>query len=70
MSRLLIAPFLRWAGKLRHPALFKLTAILFLISALLPDPIPFIDEILLGLATLLFANWKNRNSAPIDIQRR
>lgn len=69
MSRFLIAPFLTWAGRLRHPTLFKLTAILFVVSALLPDPIPFIDEILLGLATLLFANWKNRR-APIEMPRR
>jgi len=69
MAGVFVAPFLKWAGKLRHPTLFKLTAILFVINTLLPDPIPFIDEILLGLATLLFASWKNRN-APIDVPRR
>ncbi|TWI12096.1 hypothetical protein IP93_01377 [Lysobacter ruishenii] len=26
----------------------------------LPDAVPFIDEILLGLGTLLLANWKDR----------
>ena len=28
----------------------------------LPDAVPFIDEILLGLGTLLLANWKNRKA--------
>ena len=69
MAGILAARFLEWAGRLRHPTLFKLTAILFVVNTLLPDPIPFIDEILLGLATLLFANWKNRG-APIDVPRR
>ncbi len=28
------------------------------------DPIPFIDEILFGLGTLLLANWKRRKDPP------
>ena len=64
MSRLLIAPFLNWARKLRHPTLFKLTAALFVISMLTPDPFPFVEEILFGLGTLLLANWKKRKDVP------
>lgn len=65
MTRLLLAPLLRWAGRLRHPTLFKLTAVLFAISLLWPfDPIPLIDEIILGLSTLLLANWKDRSTPP------
>lgn len=84
MSRMLIGPFLAWARKLRYPTLFKLTAALFVFSLLLPpglDPIPFLDEILLGLGTLLLANWHSRKEAtpaadedparkpPIDLPR-
>lgn len=70
MSRLLIAPFLNWARKLKHPALFKLVAALFLLDMFIPDVIPFVDEILLGLGTLLLANWKNRGaSADADPAR-
>jgi hypothetical protein len=65
MKSLLLAPFLRWAGRLRHPTLFKLTAGLFALSVVVsPDPIPFLDEIVLGLATLLLANWKGRAGPP------
>lgn len=67
MKRLLLAPFLRWAGRLRHPTLFAITAALFGLDLLIPDFIPFVDEILLGLATMLFANWKSRSSRPIDV---
>lgn len=59
----LLVPFLAFARRLRYPTLFKVTAVLFAISLLWPfDPIPFIDEILLGLGTLLLANWKNRDA--------
>ena len=60
MRHLLLGPFLNWARKLKYPALFKLVAALFLVTMVVPDPIPFIDEILLGLGTLLLANWKKR----------
>ena len=62
----LLLPLLNWAGKLRYPTLFKITAALFAINLFVFDPIPFVDEILLGLGTLLLANWKNRNARPID----
>lgn len=65
MKHLLLAPLLRWAGRLRHPTLFKLTAAAFAVSVLWPfDPIPLIDEIVLGLGTLLLANWKS-SKAPL-----
>ena len=38
----------------------KLTAALFAVNLVLPDPIPFVDELAFGLATLLLANWKRR----------
>lgn len=62
MKHLLLAPFLRWAGRLRHPTLFAITAGLFALDLLVPDFIPLADEILLGLATLLLANWKDRGA--------
>ena len=65
MPNPLLAPFLAFARRLRYPTLFKVTAVLFAISLLWPfDPIPFIDEILLGLGTLLLANWKDRDTKP------
>lgn len=60
----LLAPFLAWASKLRHPALLKIIGALFLLSVLLPDPVPLLDEIILGLGALLLAQWKARPSRP------
>lgn len=58
------APVLSWARQLRYPTLFKLTAALFLIDLCLPDPMPFVDEIVFGLGTLLLANWRTRRVPP------
>ena len=65
MATPLLLPVLNWARKLRYPTLFKITAALFAITLVVPDPIPFVDEILLGLGTLLLANWKNRKNPPV-----
>ena len=62
MANPMLLPLMNWARGLRYPTLFKITAVAFAISVLWPfDPIPFIDEIVLGLGTLLLANWKDRN---------
>lgn len=67
MANPLLAPLLRWLGKLSYPRLFMLAAGLFIADVIIPDFIPFADEILLGLGTLLLANWKNRKpSAPAE----
>lgn len=49
-----------WAGRLRFPYLFVLTAGLFLVDLVLPDAIPLVDEIFLGLSALLLGSWKHR----------
>jgi hypothetical protein len=49
-----------WAGRLRFPYLFLLTAGLFLVDLFLPDAIPLVDEIFLALSALLLGSWKRR----------
>jgi hypothetical protein len=51
---------LAFASRLRFPWLFALTAVLFLVDLVVPDAIPLADEVLLGLATLLFGSWRKR----------
>ena len=60
MPNPLLAPVLGWFGKLSYPRLFLVTAALFVADMLIPDIIPFADELLLGLGTLLLASWKRR----------
>lgn len=60
MADPLLTPLLRFFGRLSYPRLFALTAALFALDVVIPDFVPFADEILLGLGTLLLANWKKR----------
>ena len=50
----------RFAGRLRFPQLFAFTGTLFLLDLLIPDLIPFADELMLGLLTLMLGTWKKR----------
>ena len=56
----LVALVARFASKLRYPTLFMLTAALFLLDLVIPDMIPFADELLLGLGTLVLAGLRGR----------
>ncbi len=47
-------------SQLRFPYLFLLTAAVFLLDVLVPDLVPFADEILLGLGTLLLSKLKRK----------
>ena len=67
MPNPLLIPLLGWIRRLSHPRLFALTGALFLVTLVVPDPIPFVDELLLGLGTIAFANWKNRSAGPPPI---
>lgn len=64
MPNPITSPLLRWAGDLRFPRLAMITAGLFVADLLVPDFIPFVDEILLGLGTLLLSQLRNRKQPP------
>jgi hypothetical protein len=49
---------------LRFPALFVLFALATAVDLVVPDVIPFIDEIGLALLTLLFGLWRERRPRP------
>ena len=57
-----VISFLLRRFNLRFPGVFLILAILTLADLLIPDLIPFVDEIGLALLTLMFAMWKNRRS--------
>jgi hypothetical protein len=58
MARLLVG--LLEGLHLRFPTLFALFAVLTVLDLVLPDPIPFADELGLALLTLLFGLWRQR----------
>lgn len=56
----LAGAFLRWASGLRFPYLLLLVSALFIGNLLIPDVIPFVDEIIMALVTLLLASLKKK----------
>ncbi len=54
----LIELFLAYANQLKYKKLFLLILSLFVIDLLVPDMVPMIDEIILGLLAIILANWK------------
>lgn len=65
MALLVTKPLMRWMERLSYPRLFAVAAVLFGINMLVIDPIPFVDEILFGVVTLLLAGLKKRHE-PAD----
>ena len=59
-----VALVARFAARLRYPTLFWIAAALFAVDLVIPDAIPFADEILLGLGTLLLARLTGRSAKP------
>jgi uncharacterized protein DUF6116 len=55
----LIAAFLAFANKLKFKNLFLIVIGLFVTDLFIPDFIPLIDEIILGLLAIILANWKD-----------
>ncbi len=55
-----LANYLLRRFKLRFPTLVLLLGILTLVDLVIPDFIPFLDEIVLALLTALFAMWRDR----------
>lgn len=49
-----------WARRLRFPQLFALTVGLLVLDIFIPDFVPFADEIVLALATLLLGSLRRR----------
>jgi hypothetical protein len=66
----ILAALLKYADRLKFRQLFLLTAMLFVLDLLIPDIIPFADELLLGLLTLLFGSWrKTKPKQPASIEQ-
>lgn len=51
-------------SRLKYPWLLALTGIVLVIDLLVPDFLPFVDEIILAALTTLFASWRERKAVP------
>ena len=58
VPRSVVSGVVAYLARLRFPTLLLVTAALFGVDLLVPDMLPFADEVLLGLLTALFATWR------------
>ena len=56
----MVTAFRRWATGLKSWQLLLVTVVLFLLDLLVPDPLPMVDEVLLGLLALWLSKRKAR----------
>lgn len=66
----LVDAILDFGARLRFPQLFLLTAALFVVDLLIPDLVPFADEIILGLIALLLGSLKKRAAAGVPVDQK
>jgi hypothetical protein len=52
-----------YLNSLRFPWLLLVTAVLFLANVLIPDVLPFVDEILLALVGIVLSRLKRRRDS-------
>lgn len=57
--------FIGYVAGLRFPWLLGITLGLFLFDLVVPDIVPFVDEILLGLLAALLATLKKRRKSEV-----
>jgi hypothetical protein len=53
-------------SRLKFPQLLAITGVLLLVDLIVPDLIPFADEILLAVLTALFAFWREPVAPAAD----
>lgn len=63
----IVGALVGWASRLRFPVLFVIVALLFVVDLVVPDLLPFADELLLAMLMVLFGTWRDkRRSADGD----
>ncbi|NIM01920.1 MAG: hypothetical protein GTN89_14055 [Acidobacteria bacterium] len=66
ITSLILTAITERMSKLRFPTLFTVLAVVFVIDLLIPDFIPFVDEVLLGLATLIVASLTRSREETVE----
>ncbi len=55
-----LTSILNYASRLRHPQLFALVLVLLLLDTLVPDFIPFLDELILGIIAIILGTRRKK----------
>jgi len=58
----------RFFSGLRFPQLFVLLVVLFGIDLLVWDPVPLVDEAILGILAVMLGMWRNRGEMEPEMK--
>lgn len=58
--RKLLGPVRRFLERRRFPTLFGLLAVLLAVNLIVPDPLPFIDEVIMLIVTVIVGMFRRR----------
>ncbi len=70
MANPLVTPIIGFLGRLSFPRLFLLAGALWALDMVIPDFIPLIDELLLGIGTLLLASLRKRKDPAVPDMKK
>ena len=65
MSPFFVKPLIKYFEGLKFPYMFGIVALMFGLDLIIPDLIPFADEILLGAVTILLGAWKTKRAERV-----
>lgn len=63
-QKLVVGPVVGFLGRLRFPYLFVVTLMILGVDLIVPDFIPMVDELLLGLMAVLFGSARRKDEEP------
>lgn len=66
--RKLFGPIQRFLERRRFPTLFLILAALFGANLFIPDAIPFVDELIMLVATVIVGSFRERRKGGPDAQ--
>ena len=56
----------RWLARRRFPTLFAVAALALAVDLVLPDGLPFLDEVLLAVVTAVLGSWRRDGAGDED----
>lgn len=65
---MVLTPIRRFLEQRRFPTLLIIGAVLFGLNMLIPDALPFIDEILMLIATLLIGSVRKKKAPECEAE--
>lgn len=62
LSLMILGPVKRFLERRRFPTLLVIAALLLAADLVIPDALPFVDELLLTIVTIIFGSWRKRKA--------